>query len=179
MSRPRQPPPAYVRVGRVGVILSARTAKTKLSTWLQTLYINFAFYVIFTENPRTDSHEKLYETSLFPPVLPRGESCETRSVTSEALYPYLLTASLFTIAGVLLVGLLCYPVHLAGATDASQNLTVTDQEYWQSPQEYWQSPAEDMQARDAGRCNGAPTSSGMASPAAKFALPTTWERRTV
>ncbi len=46
--------------------------------------------------------------------------------------PYLLTASLFTIAGVLLMGLLYYPMPSANITDASQNLAIMNQEYGRS-----------------------------------------------
>lgn len=46
--------------------------------------------------------------------------------------PYLLTASLFTIAGVLLMGLLYYPIPSASTARAPQSLAITDQEYWRS-----------------------------------------------
>ncbi|CDH47193.1 MAG: hypothetical protein IPL59_20285 [Candidatus Competibacteraceae bacterium] len=46
--------------------------------------------------------------------------------------PYLLTASLFTIAGVLLVGLLYYPLPSASTTHATESVATTDQAYWRS-----------------------------------------------
>ena len=46
--------------------------------------------------------------------------------------PYLLTASLFTIAGILLMGLLYYPIPSASTARAPQSLAITDQEYWRS-----------------------------------------------
>jgi hypothetical protein len=52
--------------------------------------------------------------------------------TLRNIIPYLLTASLFTIIGVLLIGLMYYPLPSASTVSESQITTVTDQEYEQA-----------------------------------------------
>ncbi len=53
--------------------------------------------------------------------------CNVRSMV-----PYLLPASLLTISGVLLMGLLYYPVPFAYESSRTQTASLTEQKYWRT-----------------------------------------------